>query len=509
MALANFFDKIALGAAQILRGYNYNEFKAKLSKHCVGIAYDYDSIISYEGRVTLELTTNLLARLYPSIAFISIEKNTDEFDHRLTDIARTINPEIDINRSIDKVTDCIGIGSHPVESNKLIAYIGSNNWKALLSKSSPVGSGQSQNPFGAGAAACFGAANVFRNIFREQLADARTDVEIDLSMLDYQEGSSAGNNLSLEKINLGETFLVGIGAIGNSTVWAFSKLSSLSGKLHLIDPERIELSNLQRYVLAFQSDLNKIKVKTAEATLTQSALEVITHQQTWEEYVNERNDWNFPSVAVAVDSAQERCNIQASLPKWLTNAWTQEGDLGVSRHAFIDKSACLACLYIPTEKASNFDQMVASALNMPEALMEIRTFLYNNKPIGEQFLNRISTALEIPQESILRFSDLPLSNFYSEAVCGGVVLELTNAKGKHVNIEAPMGFQSALAGIMLAAELIKHASGFTLSDNVCTTRIDLLRPLAEFLNFPASKHSSGECICQDKDYIEAYRIKYG
>lgn len=508
MAFANFFDKIALGAAQILKGYDYDEFKTTLNKHCVGIAYDQESAKSFEGRVTLELSANLLARLYPSIAFVTLDGNSGKFVGQLEETARKINPEIDVHTSLKEVTDCIVVGSHSVDSNKLIAYVGSDNWRALLSSNSPVHSGLSSNPFGASAAACFGAANVFRNIFQKQLEDPRIDTNVDLSLLDYQKGDSAIDISSLDEIYLGEAFLVGIGAIGTSTIWTLSKLSNLSGTLHLVDPESIELSNLQRYVLAFQTDVEKTKVETAANTLIQRELKVIPHVKTWEEFVNERSDWNFPLVAVSVDSAQERCFVQASLPKWTVNAWTQEGDLGVSRHEFIGKNACLNCLYMPKDKSPNYDQQVASALNMSEALIEIRNLLYVNKPIGERFLSRIATALSIPVESIANFADLPLSSFYSEAVCGGIVLEWTKTNGTNVNVDAPMCFQSALAGIMLAAELIKHVLGLSLSDSMCTTRIDLLRPLTDYLNVPESKHPSGRCICQDSDYIEAYQTKY-
>lgn len=508
MALANFFDKIALGAAKIIKDYDYDEFRKTLDEHCVGIAYDLASTKSFEGRVTLELSVSLLSRLYPSIALVCQDSKGQAFNDSLSKTARRINPEIDIHKSIEEATEYIVVGAHSFHTDKLISYLGSDDWKALLSTSAPVGSGKSLNPFGAAAAACFGAANVFRYIFHDQLVDPRLDADLDISMLNYKSGNSVANNLNLNEIDLGETFIVGLGAIGNSTVWALSRLIGLSGKIHLIDPEKIELSNLQRYTLAFQDEVNRLKVKIASEIFTQRDLRVIPHDQTWEEFVNSRNNWNMPLVAVSVDSAQGRSNVQASLPKFVINAWTQEGDLGVSRHSFIGKSACLACLYMPEGKLPNDDQLVAEAINMPEALMEIRALLYSNKPIGENFLSRVSTALDVPMASIAKFAELPLSTFYSEAVCGGTVLELMKTNGESVNVEVPMCFESAMAGIMLAAEIVKQVSGYVLPKNICITRFDLLRPLAEYRNLPMLKHASGECICQDEDYIEAYRLKY-
>ncbi|WP_456679058.1 hypothetical protein [Bradyrhizobium sp. LM6.9] len=71
----------------------------------------------------------------------------------------------------------------------------------------------------------------------------------------------------------------------------------------------------------------------------------------------------------------------------------------------------------------------------------------------------------------------------------------------------PMAFQSALAGIMLAADLVKHAAGLRAASTT-TTRIDLLRPLAPFLGDPRAKDSSGRCIYCDRDFLDAYRRKY-
>ena len=72
-----------------------------------------------------------------------------------------------------------------------------------------------------------------------------------------------------------------------------------------------------------------------------------------------------------------------------------------------------------------------------------------------------------------------------------------------------MAFQSALAGIMLAAEIVMARSGLRIQALPSTTTIDLLKPLGSYLSFPQEKHPSGKCICQDPDFIAAYKAKYG
>lgn len=71
----------------------------------------------------------------------------------------------------------------------------------------------------------------------------------------------------------------------------------------------------------------------------------------------------------------------------------------------------------------------------------------------------------------------------------------------------PMAFQSALAGIGLAAGLVKHAAALPVPPST-STRVNLLRPLASILADPRARDATGRCICCDEDFIEAYRRKY-
>lgn len=145
--------------------------------------------------------------------------------------------------------------------------MGSQGWAAKLSRTDPVGSGSSLLPFGAGAASCFAAANVFRTIFASQLTGAELDEKIDLSLCTYNK--------------IGETHLVGLGAIGHGSLWALARQSGLSGRLHVVDHESVELSNLQRYVLAGQAEVGLSKAALATNALRCTALEVEAHPMKW------------------------------------------------------------------------------------------------------------------------------------------------------------------------------------------------------------------------------------
>jgi hypothetical protein len=329
-----------------------------------------------------------------------------------------------------------------------------------------------------------------------------------LSLLHFDRDPAIPDNQPLPSVNLGETHLVGLGAVGNAAVWALARIPELEGTLVLVDHEPIELTNLQRYVLALQSDNQRAKTEVAENAFTQTKLKLNKQASPWGEYLSQRNNWHLPLVAVAVDSAAVRRGIQASLPQRVLNAWTQPGNLGVSRHSFDDDNACLMCLYLPQEKQKNFDQLVTEAIGLPpDALMEVRNLLYNYTPLDCAFLERIANALQIDMQALLPLEGKPLQIFYREAVCGGIIL--CGKKGvTQDEFEVPLAFQSALAGILLAAEIVADRGGLRKQMLPATTTIDLLKPLGTHFSFPQQKHRSGLCICQDQDFVVAHRAKY-
>jgi hypothetical protein len=166
------------------------------------------------------------------------------------------------------------------------------------------------------------------------------------------------------------------------------------------------------------------------------------------------------------------------------------------------------CLYFPNGPQKSFDQLVAESIGLPDAQMEVRTMLHNGAPVPRSFLKRIASALNVSEQALNQFEGKPLRTFYSEAVCGGVLLCLQEGHAKQTNVEVPMAFQSALAGILLGAELVADAANLRATRLPVETTIDILKPLGSYFSFPRQKHPSGRCICQDEDYLAVYKEKY-
>ena len=106
MALANFFDKAAMAAAQVLQGFDRDALAAALESRAVGIAFDGAAARSLEGCRTIELAVNLMARLYPRLAIVPQGPRTGKRATDLATAARAINPAIEVVHDLAGVSAC-------------------------------------------------------------------------------------------------------------------------------------------------------------------------------------------------------------------------------------------------------------------------------------------------------------------------------------------------------------------------------------------------------------------
>lgn len=354
------------------------------------------------------------------------------------------------------------------------------------------------NPFGAGFAACLAAANLFRFLF---LPNGTTLLDSDISF-----PPDVASFPSLTASTLADPLvLVGVGAVGNSASWALSR-TPLVGQIYLVDPQVVELSNLQRYVLSARSDEGGIKVDIVRKEFG-GALQALPHQGTWASFLG-ANGYKWERVLVALDSAHDRRAVQGSLPRWIANAWTQVGDLGVSSHTFLGQDACLACLYLPTQESKNEDQIIAEGLKISQFQDRIRFLLGSGQATGKDLCDAVATAWGIPIEALEPYISRSIRELWVEGICGGGIIPLGEAGPAPRELQVPLAFQSALAGILLAAETVRDVLTDGAQRKTLLRRLDVLRPLDGPLPQPALKAGTGSCICEDHDFITTYRTKY-
>lgn len=499
MALADYYQRGALAAAQVLSGFDEAAFRERLEAAPVVVAFDRRASRSADANLLLDLLIRILARFYPSVSLVG-DEGTARLRDRLADLAHRINPAIELSERTAGVAGGIAVGN-TVRSISNLTYAGARGWSALLDHSEPQPIGSTGNPFGAGAAAALAAAALFRGLF---LDTARPEQAVIFSAFDGSR-NPAGDPPPPRAALHAPVALVGAGAIGNAAVWALAR-TQLEGVLHVIDHETVELGNLQRYVLALRSDENADKVVIAARELT-GHLRAQPSRVTWRSFVT--NQTEVPSqVLLALDNARDRRLVQAGLPRWIANGWTQPGDLGVSIHpSFGEQGACVACLYLPDRSVPNEDELVAAALGIPDRVLEVRTLLHSGAAVPEEMLTLIADRLGQPAMAVLAYAGRPIRNLYVEGVCGGAVVPLGQVGETPLELHVPLAHQSALAGVLLAAALARSALGH---DPVTTliTRVDVLRPLGQHPTQPAKRRLDGRCLCDDRDFAQRYAEKW-
>jgi hypothetical protein len=495
MALADYYARNALAAAQVLAGFDEQRIREVLDKERVGLCIGTDAAQSSEGRSLIDLLVRLFARLYPTLV-VRGETWAQGAAQDTKDLARRINPAIDF-ASDPTIEIAVGAGvPDPGKCPRI--FVGSSDWNAFVGTAEPRPVGRSANPFGAGAAACLAAANLFRWIFLRD--ESHLDKDVTFSVLEAESRRTEDAPITG---SLGEIVLVGAGAIGNAAAWALSRVP-MEGLLHIVDHQTIDLGNLQRYVLAERGDESGMKVEVL-ARYFKGKVQAKPHAVEFDNFVASEG-YTWPRVMLALDSASDRRAAQSSLPQWIANAWTQPGDLGVSSHDFLH-GACVACLYLPEHALENEDAIIAAAFGVPNQLMQIRTLLYSGQGVPRELLDLISSARNIPIERLQPFEGRAIRRLYTEGFCGGAVIPFAELGTPRQEVHVPLAHQSALSGLLLAAAAVRQALGLNgLGTQI--TRIDVMRMLGLHLTQPAGKDKRGICICQDADYCEVYKSKY-
>ena len=435
--------------------------------------------------------------MYPSLTFATVPAG-DRIADELIALARSINPNIDASKTgTANVGLSIGVDAPTV--NAPTVYAGCDGWLARVGTKGPYKTSDVGNPFGAGFAACLAAANLFRFLF---LPGDTTLLDADAS---FPPDAASFPGLATSTLT-DPLVLVGVGAVGNSASWALAR-TALIGKIHLVDPQVVERSNLQRYVLCARSDEGAIKVDIVGKEFG-GPLQALPHPGTWASFLG-ANGYKWERVLVALDSAHDRRAVQGSLPRWIANAWTQVGDLGVSSHSFLGQDACLACLYLPTQKSKNEDQVVAEGLRVPQFRDRVRFLLGSGHATGKEICDAVATAWSIPAKTLEPYVGRPIRELWVEGVCGGAIIPLGEAGPTPRELQVPLAFQAALAGMLLAAETVLDVLTDGARRRTLVRRMDVLRPLSDPSPQPTLKAGTGNCICEDRDFVAAYRTKYG
>ena len=148
MMVANFFDRSLAAAMEVLRGADPAAFRSRLSRLAVALSFDRSAVMSSEGRVALEMATDLIARFYPGLALIPLDAaaETAAFADILKRAARSIHPGIELRPQPAKVVYRLVAGATAPSDGGACAFFGSQGWTALVDDAEAMGCLDSRQP---------------------------------------------------------------------------------------------------------------------------------------------------------------------------------------------------------------------------------------------------------------------------------------------------------------------------------------------------------------------------
>lgn len=447
-----------------------------------------------------ELTVDMLARLYPRLILTGDEWAVRELGAR----ALRINPNIELDGFETPRCVCIGIGGALLQGRQITGsadgWVASASWANASSFSSQV-----CNPYAAGVAAVLVVAEVFRAVFTDRLVQAAPMTERRVSLLNFSSTTGAG--MPLPACDLGEVAVVGLGAVGNAAVWAWARDETLSGALSLVEPETLELSNLQRYILPTLADVGRAKVDLVSDALAASKLRCTPHRETLAMFADSMaGGFSIPTICVSLDNVVGRRQAQALLPRLVVNGWTGIGGCGASWHLFgSGQQACLACMYLPKGVGPSQTELVAKALGLDPVRAAL--LWVTGTGVTAEDIQRMAAHLSVDVSVLNSWAGKKLTEVYVEMICGSAALDIIGSGRAEA---VPLCHQSVLAGILMAVETLKRTNAELAAQAqvAClATWGDILRPPPRSWAQPHSR--AHRCFCSDTDYLATYRLKWG
>lgn len=477
------------------------------------------------GQMITVFTLNMLIRLFPVVTDIffesppdtSIKGNIPKWQgntiiSKINAMYESVQPDANlfVNSGFRKNEICchITIGSGTA-LNIPGVWVGSDRWIATLSAFSPQKLNPDINPVGAYIAATFAVSEAWKRIMiqlQERIETIRINLiegEFKFSAFDYSLNVNGSNPALPETVNLNKFTMIGLGAGGGAAAYTLASVSCLKGVITLIDPDEVELSNLNRYPYADHADAKgKIsKVRCIEKLFSRHV--ELKSKCFYEPYLTAQNSLEVQDlrrVISAVDNRQTRREIQYETPEIILDAAaTEKGDFFIWR-ILLGQTECMICKHPTNEKDNEIKQ--AEQLSKAFGLEPITWLnkIANNDLFTEQEIKTIfieadnsGQQINLPQPG-QRFQEWFKKN------CGR--LELPEVDG-----EIPIPFAPVMAGILQAGELIKENlfPDSVLKSYYWNTLTAKFNPNIE----PQIKRPIRDCsFCSDDVFIGQYKRRW-
>ena len=396
----------------------------------------------------------------------------------------------DFNDNLDAIL-LIGSDCSTKAQCSFIKKVTAVKWFALIGdkeKFKEISIENDKNPFGALTAGCLGVGELFKYLGKMEDDSGTYLTNFCLSSYDF----SCYNNKTnydkefLEKnnpnfpniINLNELVLVGSGAVGHAFVQSIYVIEKIRGKITIIDreiddfgkSEKIESTNLARYIIANNEDLEKSKKAELLAKRLDSKEGIHTEysDESFQEWSNAHTE-KTQHIISCVDNNKVRHKIQEKLPKNLHGGSNQDLRVQVSRYNLLKNIQCLKCYNSNSE--------------------------ISDKVLLEK-LAKMESSERRKQCEILGLEYEKITEMISNPKCG--TLEMNSLK-KFVSLwqekDFSVNFVSTLSGILLASEIIKIDVDEFQPILDCSPYSDLFFSFWEGKSNLSITQSNPECWC--------------
>jgi hypothetical protein len=153
--------------------------------------------------------------------------------------------------------------------------------------------------------------------------------------------------LTTGPIDLGPVDFISGGAITTNALYALLRIPGLAGKFRVIEPDVLDLSNLNRYSLALRSLLGEAKAEVL-AGYTSDAIAIGSCLCRFDEKHRSEIGHLASRVCVGVDDIPSRWAVQREWPTWLCVGATSHLEVRLSAH--IAPGPCAGCAHPEDEE---------------------------------------------------------------------------------------------------------------------------------------------------------------
>lgn len=386
-----------------------------------------------------EFLVDCLARLWPQIDFVGAD--SEQLIRRATEASKSGGGVTTGFAAQWKppYACVVAVGCDAPDGGSPLVRVGADGWTSALGNNASCG--DSANPTGPAFAAALGGAQVFFQVFRNELRDTGARA-IESCIFDVRTICNA-EGLDVTNLHLPHTTFVGIGAVTHGLMgvlerWPFP----VTGDVRLVDADAYGDSNGQRYAFMRSGDAGRPKVECVLSRLAKAhpGLNVESFPEDLNTHCAVHG---YPDDAaryvVGLDSAESRRHAALKYPGHCVNMWTEGVRVGAARYSPGASSACLGCDYL--EDVSKSHDEVAEVHQITQLFPQVvRELLDSARGLTHSEASIVSGATGLPIE---RVAGEPLRSVLPLACAIG---RLPVAKSGAL-ADVPFAFSSLMAGV--------------------------------------------------------------